>query len=133
MPTSTPSRLTKISPTTCPTKHWKPPRTRTAEVLFLLVLTTTMDLLAADRIISSLLMTGGRLQGDVEQSRWTIPAPPLPPSTRLTKISSPTRFPTRHWKPPRARRGGTTGLPPAVTTQILPAADDPAVRCAPGG
>src|SRR6266849_258956 len=31
-----------------------------------------------------------------------------PTSTRLTKKSSPTRFPTRHWKLPRARRGGLT-------------------------
>jgi hypothetical protein len=32
-------------------------------------------------------------------------AQPATPSTRLTKTSSPTRFPTRHWKLPRARRG----------------------------
>jgi hypothetical protein len=37
------------------------------------------------------------------------PMTTTPPSTpsRSTKISSPTQFPTRHWKLPRARRGGT--------------------------
>src|SRR5262249_28453242 len=37
---------------------------------------------------------------------WTIPTTLLIPSTRLTRKSSPTQLPMRHWRLQRARRGG---------------------------
>src|ERR1700694_3096603 len=71
-------------------------------------------------------------QSEVEQSPWTIP-PLLPPSTRLTKISSCTTCPTRHWKLPRARTAGGRQLPsPQRPAFASLSATDEAVEAAAG-
>lgn len=54
----------------------------------------------ATGMTQALCLSTGILAGryETEHSPWTNPASLLPISIRLTRISSPTKFPTRSWK-----------------------------------